>query len=174
VTELLLKRGFDAYLPLQMVMRQWSDRKKKVEVPLFNSYIFVRIEEHLIQDVLQVPGIAWNIRLNGKPAILHQRELDKIRRFIATGLLVETNARDEQYSVGDWVRVMDGPLKGTDGLLLNFHNRQYFSIVLEAIGHTITVQLDRQIVRKLTEKEAIGLEKMQKSALLSKKTTRKV
>ena len=174
VNELLLKRGFEAYLPLQLVMRQWSDRKKKVEVPLFNSYIFVNVEEHLIQDVLQVPGVAWNIRLNGKPAVLHQRELDIIRRFIATGLLIETHGTDETYAVGDWVKVMDGPLKGTDGILIDFHNKEYFAIVLEAIGQTITVQLDRQIVRKLTEKEAIGLQKLQKSALLSKKTTRKV
>jgi transcriptional antiterminator NusG len=174
VNELLMKRGFDAYLPLQMVMKQWSDRKKKVEVPLFNSYIFVNVEEHALQDVLQVPGVAWNIRLNGKPAVLHQRELDIIRRFIDTGFLIEAHGIDEAYAVGDWVRVVDGPLKGTDGRLSDFHNKQYFSIVLEAIGQTITVQLDRQIVRKLTEKETIGLQKLQKSALLSKKTTRKV
>jgi transcriptional antiterminator NusG len=174
VNELLMKRGFDAYLPLQLVMRQWSDRKKKVEIPLFNSYIFVNVEEHMIQDVLQVPGIAWNIRLNGKPAVLHQRELDTIRRFIATGLLIETHGTDETYAIGDWVKVVDGPLKGTDGLLIDFHNKTYFSIVLEAIGQTITVQLDRQIVRKLTEKETSGYQKLEKSTLLSKKTTRKV
>jgi transcriptional antiterminator NusG len=175
VNELLIKRGFESYLPLQTVMRQWTDRKKKVEVPLFNSYIFVNVAEHMIQDVLQVPGVAWNIRLNGKPAVLHQRELDTIRRFIATGLLIETHGTDEEtFAIGDWVKVMDGPLKGSDGLLMDYHNKTYFSIVLEAIGQTITVQLDRQIVRKLTEKEAAGLQKLQKSALLSKKTTRKV
>jgi transcriptional antiterminator RfaH len=44
VNELLLKKKFEPFLPMQQVMRQWSDRKKKVTVPLFNSYIFVFAE----------------------------------------------------------------------------------------------------------------------------------
>jgi transcriptional antiterminator RfaH len=48
VNDLLLRHGFEPYLPLQKVLRQWSDRKKKVEVPLFNSYIFVRVEEFFV------------------------------------------------------------------------------------------------------------------------------
>ena len=157
VNDLLTKRGFDSYLPLQMVMRQWSDRKKKVEVPLFNSYIFVFVEEHMIQEVLQIPGIAWNIRLNGKPAVLHPKELETIKRFIETGLLIETSGQSEKFSVGERVKVMDGPLKGTYGILIDNHNKQFFSMLLESIGQVITVQIDPKIIRKLTEKELQAL-----------------
>ena len=149
VNEFLLKRNFESYLPLQTVMRQWSDRKKKVEVPLFNSYIFVSVEEHAIQEVLQVPGIAWNIRLNGKPAILHQTELETIKRFIETGLLIETSGYLEKFNIGDKVKVMDGPLRGVEGLLVDNYNKHFFSMLLESIGQVITVQIDPKIIRKL-------------------------
>ena len=153
VNELLLKKKFEPFLPMQQVMRQWSDRKKKVTVPLFNSYIFVLVEEHRIQDVLQVPGIAWNIRHNDKPAVLHQSELDTIQRFIETGWLIEAGADFSLIEVGDRVKVLDGPLKGAIGRLTSVHNRHQFSVVLESIGQVITAQIDKQAVRKLTDKE---------------------
>jgi transcription antitermination factor NusG len=153
VNELLLKKKFEPFLPMQQVMRQWSDRKKKVTVPLFNSYIFVFVEEHRISDVLQVPGIAWNIRYNDKPAVLHVNELNTIQRFIETGWLIEAGADFSQVEVGDMVKVLDGPLKGAIGRLTSVHNRHQFSVVLESIGQVITAQIDKQAVRKLIDKE---------------------
>ena len=82
--DLLIRNGFEVYLPLQKVMRQWSDRKKKVEAPLFNSYIFVLEVEYKISMILQTPGVAWNIRFNSKPAVLRTQELETIERT-ATG-----------------------------------------------------------------------------------------
>ena len=155
VNELLLKRGFEPYLPMQSVMRQWSDRKKKVNLPLFNSYIFVCVEEHRIPDVLQISGITWNIRHNGKPAILHSNELKTIQRFVTTGLLVESSSDTETFLLGDQVKVLDGPLKGATGNLTAFHNKHQFSIVLASIGQVISIEIDRNIVRKLTDKELI-------------------
>ena len=149
VRDLLMRRGFDVFLPLQMVMRQWSDRKKKVEVPLFNSYIFVAIPEHQVAAVLQLPGIAWNIRHNDKPAVLHPKELETIKRFIETGLLLEAHGFDEKFTIGDNVKVMDGPLKGAEGVLIDSHNKHFFSMLLESIGQVITVQIDPKIIQKM-------------------------
>ncbi len=153
VNELLLKKKFEPFLPMQQVMRQWSDRKKKVTVPLFNSYIFVFVEEHRILDVLQVPGIAWNIRHNDKPAVLHVNELHTIQRFIETGWLIEAGSDFSLIEVGDLVKVLDGPLKGAIGRLTSVHSKHQFSVVLESIGQVITAQIDKQAVRKLTDKE---------------------
>jgi transcription antitermination factor NusG len=113
----------------------------------------VFVEEHLISDVLQVPGIAWNIRHNDKPAVLHQSELDTIQRFIETGWLIEAGSNFTQIAVGDPVKVLDGPLKGAIGRLTSVHNKHQFSVVLESIGQIITAQIDKQAVRKLTDKE---------------------
>src|SRR5690349_11156140 len=100
VQELLTRDGYEVFLPTQKVMRQWSDRKKKVEVPLFNSYIFVRDFDHKIAEILKTPGVAWNIRHNGKPAILRQEEFELIQRFISTGYFLETTGQIEHFEVG--------------------------------------------------------------------------
>ena len=67
VYELIKEKDIETYLPLVKTLRQWSDRKKMVEVPLFNSYVFVYVDllEHF--KVRQVPGIVNFVCFEGKP-----------------------------------------------------------------------------------------------------------
>jgi len=153
--EQLRKFGYEGYLPLHKVVRQWSDRKKKVEVPLFNSYIFVYEHESRIPEVLQaIPTIAWNIRHNGKPAILRERELETIKRFIATGLTIESSHIDD-IRKGDKVEVTDGPLKGMVGLLKGDYNEEKFSVAVRTIDQVLTVNINKSVLRKIDEGENI-------------------
>lgn len=147
VKELLERRGYDVFLPMQKVMRQWTDRKKKVEVPLFNSYIFVNTEEHRITEVLQVPGISWNIRHNGKPAILHPKEMEIIQRFLTSGLLMETQPL-EKLCAGDKVQVVDGPLRGMYGSLIETVDGSRFVVALDSIGQSLKVTLASHLMKK--------------------------
>jgi transcription termination/antitermination protein NusG len=147
VSELLSRRGFEVFLPLQKVMRQWSDRKKKVEVPLFNSYIFVLESEDKIPLILQTPGVSWNIRYDGKPAILHQKEMEVIKRFISSGLLLESRAVGNLVE-GDPVEVIDGSLKGMLGLLVKTKDGDKFTIAIESIGQSMLVRIDPSLLRK--------------------------
>lgn len=147
VTEILARRGFDVFLPLVKVVRQWSDRKKKVEVPLFNSYLFVNTEEHRLQEVLSVPGIAWTIRHDGKPAILREKEYRLIKRLLETGLTIEVVPLAD-VAPGDWVEVMDGPLKSAVGQVLA-KNPGKFMVLLEAIGQVMRVEIDPGLLKKL-------------------------
>ena len=125
--ELLKKLGFNSYLPVQTILRQWSDRKKKVITPLFNSYIFVNEHESRIPDILQVPGVVWNIRYLDKPAILRDEEMNTIRRFIETGYFIETTSANELLKKGDKVEIIDGPLRGMIGILTKEYNEEKFS-----------------------------------------------
>jgi transcription antitermination factor NusG len=147
VNDLLTKRGFEVYLPLQKVMRQWSDRKKKVEVPLFNSYIFVQSSPDKIPVILQTPGIAWSIRHNDKPAALHPKDMETIHRFLASGLFVESGPMEE-FNKGDAVEIIDGPLKGLRGTVIRTADGTKFNISLESIGHSLLVTLDAIVLRK--------------------------
>lgn len=147
VNDLLTRRGFEVFLPLQKVMRQWSDRKKKVEVPLFNSYIFVFDSEDKIPLILQTPGVAWNIRHNNKPAVLHAPELETIKRFLSSGLFLESHQL-EKLEADDPVEVIDGPLKGMLGRLVKTRDGDKFTVALESIGQTIMVRIDPAVLRK--------------------------
>ena len=144
--EYLKKAGFEAYLPLVTQIRQWSDRKKKVEVPLFNSYIFVLDNESKIPDILKVPGISWNIRHNGQPAELRQEELDTIKMFIETGLLIETNDA-EFLKIGDQVEIMGGPLRGMVGILRSDYSETKFSVMVDTMDQVLTINLDKNLLK---------------------------
>ncbi len=146
VKDLLERRGYEVFLPMHKVMRQWSDRKKKVEVPLFNSYIFVRTEPHQIQEVVQIPGISWSIRHNDKPAILQEKEYELIKRFLATGLTLEVVLK-EQFEEGDTVSVIDGPLKGAIGRVTSSSDSK-FTVSLDSLGQSIRVFLEPGLLKK--------------------------
>lgn len=146
--EYLEQFGFEPFLPIHKVLRQWSDRKKKVEVPLFNSYIFVHDYEHRIRDILQIPGISWNIRHNGKPAILRQEEKDMIERFVTSGLFMEAFSIDD-IEPGDHVKVIDGPLRGAEGILSGDYSEEKFVVVLDGIDQAIKVSIDKKLLKKM-------------------------
>lgn len=148
VEKYLRQFGFEPYLPLHKVVRQWSDRKKKVETPLFNSYIFVYDYEHRIPDMLKVPGISWIIRHNGKPAVLRGSELEMIKRFISSGLFLETTSVAD-LEPGDRVKVIDGPLRGAIGHFSGPYSQEKFYVVLATIDQALRVSIDKKLLEKV-------------------------
>lgn len=146
VRDLLERSGYDVFLPMQKVMRQWSDRKKKVDVPLFNSYIFVKDHEHRIAEIVTTPGIAWNIRHNGKPAVLREEEYQLINRFITTGYFLEATGEVAEFNVGDRARIIDGPLAGQTGVLTGEDKNRRFNVLLEGIQQVIQVQVPANLL----------------------------
>jgi len=128
-------------------MRQWSDRKKIVETPLFNSYLFVLESEDKIPSILETPGVAWNIRYNNKPAVLHSNEMETIKRFLSSGLLIESR-QIEKFEVGDQVQVIDGPLKRMMGFLVKTNEGDKLTVALESIGQMLLVRIDPKLLTR--------------------------
>jgi transcriptional antiterminator NusG len=149
VKELLVRDGFEVFLPMQKIVRQWSDRKKKIDVPLFNSYIFVKGHEHTIQNVLKTPGIAWTIRHNGKPAVLRKDEYVLISRFLESGFFIEATTSIPEFQRGDRTRIMDGPLKGIEGYIERQSDTDSFYVILEGIDHVLKTSIPAFLLKKL-------------------------
>ena len=146
----MLKSGYEVFLPMHKVMRQWSDRKKKVEVPLFNSYIFVNDLDYNIPFILKIPGVSWNIKSNGKPAVLRLDELELINRFILTGLTLEASDLDRNtLKTGDKAKIIDGPLTGVVGVISGNPNNEKFNVLIEGIDQVIRVQVPAFLLKKL-------------------------
>lgn len=148
VDELLKRNGYESFLPLQTSMRQWSDRKKKVIAPLFNSYIFVNAFQHEIPSILTTPGIAWNILLEGKPAVVRENEIQTIRRFLSSGLFLETGPADQSLKAGDVAEIIDGPLAGTKGIILKDNDEDKFIVEIGGIRQFIKVQIPAYLLKK--------------------------
>jgi transcription antitermination factor NusG len=82
VNTLLLQKGIEAYCPLNKVRRKWSDRIKTVEEPLFKSYVFVKIKDEDRTNVRMTNGVVNFVYWNGKPAIIKEKEIQTIKRFL--------------------------------------------------------------------------------------------
>src|SRR6266508_486030 len=82
VDSILLRKGIESWCPLQKVERQWSDRKKIIEDPLFKSYVFVHIEEEERLIVLQTDGVLNFVHYLNKPAIIRDEEIALIKSYL--------------------------------------------------------------------------------------------
>ncbi len=142
VHEQLVRRGFDTYLPLLAEERQWSDRRKLVELPLFPGYVFSRFARGDIHQVLTVPGLATVVRHNGVPSPIREAEVENIRRFVRA--LAETGQRPEPRPLdrGQPVRVMRGPFAGVAGVVVERRGRRRFLVGLSTIGQGMEIDID--------------------------------
>jgi transcriptional antiterminator RfaH len=78
----LISMGIEAYCPLKVEMRVWSDRRKRVETPLFNSYLFVKLQEKDLPKVFEVAGVVRYVYWCGKPAIVKDEEIMELKRWL--------------------------------------------------------------------------------------------
>src|SRR5690349_19542129 len=82
VYQLLQEKGVETYCPLNKVHRKWSDRMKIVEEPLFKSYVFVKVKEEDKTPVRMVSGVVNFVYWLGKPAIIKDKEIETIKKFL--------------------------------------------------------------------------------------------
>ena len=122
--------GIEVYCPMVTTVRQWSDRKKKVTVPLLNSYVFVKIEDSCRDKVFEVPGVVRYLFWLGKPAIVRDSELLVIRE-----MLKETY-EEVSFSTlqsGQKVQVEDGVFKGQSAIFKEQKGSKTI-LILESLG----------------------------------------
>jgi len=134
VAEQLTDFGIECYCPLITKVRQWSDRKKKVEVPLFNSYIFVQLEEKDRNLVFQSAGVVRYLFWLGKPAIVRDEEIGTIKKWLSTPNQYDVSIA--AFQVGDKIKVESGPFISQEGIVQEITNTHYV-LVLESLGCTL-------------------------------------
>lgn len=125
--------GIECWLPLHRSPRVWSDRVKIVDIPLFNSYIFVRCKEHELYPLLKIYGVARIVFYNGRPAIIRQKEIDAIQEFLE-------QAANHTLLVGDEVEILTGAMKSISGKVRKI-KKNYLILYLEQLGATVSVNL---------------------------------
>lgn len=149
--ERLVAAGIESYLPLQRRLKQWSDRKKMVEEPLFRSYIFVRITPKDHYNVLNTFGIVRYITFEGKAVPIPDNQISLIKNLLEQD--VEVEAVEEILEPGTRVEVKFGSLIGLMGELIEHKGKQKVVVRIEHISHALLVTLPAQYVTKAIEKQ---------------------
>lgn len=140
VNKLLADKGLESYCPLNKVRRKWSDRIKTVEEPLFKSYVFVKVTEEDRAAVRMTTGAINFVYWNGKPAIIKEREIQAIRRFLDEYEHVE--ARPADIRVNQRVRITNGTLMDHEGKVLDVRNR-LAKVAIDSLGYILIAYIDR-------------------------------
>jgi transcriptional antiterminator RfaH len=135
VAERLSEQEIEVYCPLIKTVRQWSDRKKKVQLPMFPGYVFVRVSELERTEVLQDYGVLNFVFWLGKPAIVRDNEIEAIREIAEHGN--EVNIQSKSFEVGQLVTIPDGPFKGMSGKIDKLDKRKII-VLVEQLGCTVS------------------------------------
>ena len=136
IAELLQKNGVESFCPLVKLKKNWSDRKKIVETPLFNSYVFVNVSEKDRNVVFNVPGVIRYLFWLKKPAIVKDSEIESLKAVLNDTM---DSFSIENYQNGDTIKISEGVFKGLDGVIEKQSNNK-LHVILENVGIKITLQ----------------------------------
>lgn len=139
IDTVLIRKGVECWCPLQKVEKQWSDRKKIVEEPLFKSYIFVYIDISERFKVLNTDGVLNFVYYLGKPAIIKESEVNNIKWYLA-----EKDARisiisEEGFQSGDMIRVNYGVFMDKEGTVIRGGKKKIY-VQLQSLGQVMVVE----------------------------------
>ncbi len=145
----ILEEGFEAYVPVIKEIRLWSDRKKKVEVVLIKSYVFVHIEQHLLNKVLKIEGAIRVLRHLGKPAIVRDYEIENLKLLCNNGAKIDIIASVKNINVGDKIEVRAGTLMGLRGKCVKIKGKKRVLVEIESIGNHMLVDIPAKYIKKI-------------------------
>jgi transcription antitermination factor NusG len=137
--------GYKAYLPLVTQMKQWSDRKKKVEEPLFKSYVFVFSNDKEYIPILNLYGVIKFVCFEKQAVIVPENQILAIKKFVSEYERGDEfkMLNNEELKVGQMVRIINGPLKGLIGRLETIRNKRHLIVYIDVVGQSIPVHIPR-------------------------------
>lgn len=135
----LVKKGIESWCPVKKIERQWTDRKKIIEEPIFKSYVFVRVDEKEKLEVLITPGVLNFIYFLGKPAVVRDEDIETIKRYL---LVADTNIEiisSTGFTQNTKVKVSHGVFIDAEGTVLRTGKKRVY-VQLESLGQLMVVE----------------------------------
>jgi transcription antitermination factor NusG len=135
----LAGKGYEVFLPLYQCKRRWSDRVQEVEVPLFPGYLFCRFNSLDRLPILATPGIIQIVGTGRTPAPVDEKEVIALQTTVRTAL---TKNPWPFLKVGERVRIEEGPLRGVEGIVINFKGRYRLVLSVSLLQRSVAVEVD--------------------------------
>jgi transcription antitermination factor NusG len=139
VSTTLGNKGYETFLPVYKVRRQWSDRSKAASLPLFPTYLFCRLDPENRLPVLVTPGVLAIVGTGKRPVPIEEDEIEAVRRISASGLPVTPWPGLE---IGRKVWVEHGPLRGVEGVILDDSRVPRLLVGITLLQRSISVEVD--------------------------------
>ena len=146
-------RGIEEFLPLYRTRRQWSDRIKDLELPLFPGYLFCRFDYSNRGPIVMIPGVQMIVGVGKQPAPVSDIEIDSLRRVVASGAVAHPH--DRYLTVGERVRIREGSLAGVEGILVEVKNSWRIVLSVELLQRSVSVELDRAAIEPVEKRAPV-------------------
>jgi len=143
VAKRLQESGIEIYFPTIKELRQWSDRKKIIERPLFSSYVFLKIDNKQYQQVRRTQGVVNFVYYLNKPAVIKEIEIDAIKKFLS-----EVEHSSINFEIFDEVIVKTGALKGQKGIIKSI-GKNSLRIIISDLKISLIAKLNKSKVEKV-------------------------
>ena len=138
----LQKKLFDVFLPKIEVWSRRKDRKKRILIPLFPGYLFVKCElaKKVWLEILKTFGVAYVVSLTDEPTPIPENQINVIKKVMDSKIALKLHP---YVNVGDKVIVVDGPLQGVAGYYLSpNHDKGKLILSLDLLNRSIEVEMD--------------------------------
>ncbi len=139
VAQQLQLREIEHFLPLYETVRRWNNGRHRIQMPLFPSYVFVRIALQERLRVLQIPGFVRLVGFNGLPYPLPEAEIDAMRDALIAGVVAEPYP---YLTTGSRVEILSGPLQGVRGILLRRQGKCRVVLSIDLIMRSVVVEVE--------------------------------
>ena len=140
VNLLLQEQGVESYCPLNKVRRKWSDRVKTIEEPLFKSYVFVKVSDEEKTTVRMTAGVMNFVYWNKKPAIIKEKEILTIKRFLDE--YRDVHVIPKELKLDDRVRVTSGSFMDHEGKILGLRHK-VIKVAIDSLGYLLVAYIER-------------------------------
>ena len=140
VFERLEKAAYKSFLPLITELRQWSDRKKKVKVPLISSYVFVKVQEKDLAAIYTIPGVVGVLKYLGHPAKIKAVEINNLKIIANNNEDVSTIA-PYLLKNGKSVQVIKGPFEGLIAVYQSNKGKHRIIIKIQALNSFMEISI---------------------------------
>jgi transcriptional antiterminator RfaH len=148
VFQRLSDAGYEGFLPLITEIKQWSDRKKKIQSPLIKSYVFVKLRKKELSPIYSIPGVVGVLKHLGEPAVVTEVEINNLK--------IITKNIDAVKVIGPCilkngmpVKVIHGSFEGLTAVYLTNSGKHRVIVKGEALSSFIEITLPLSHIEKL-------------------------
>jgi len=139
VSAALSGKGYEWFLPLYKSRRAWSDRIKEIQLPLFPGYVFCRFDPQYRLPILTTPGVAGIVGTSRRPIPIDESEITALQAAVHSGL---PNYPWPFLQIGRRVRLECGPLRGLEGILVDFKGAHRLVLSVALLKRSVAVEVD--------------------------------
>jgi transcription antitermination factor NusG len=136
--------GYEDFLPLYRSRTRWSDRVREIETPLFPGYLFCRFDPQKRLPILKTPGVIQVLGYSHQPIPVQETEIETIQALVASGI---PSQPWPYLEVGDRVRIESGPLRGREGVLVEFKGKYRLILSVALLQRSVAVEIDAALVK---------------------------